>query len=29
MSSEEKNYTIEHSLGLFQEIDDDKLKAVD
>ena len=29
MSSEEKGYTIEPSLDLFQEIDEDKFKGVD
>ena len=29
MSSEEKGYTIDSSLDLFQEIDDDNFKNVD
>ena len=29
MSSEDKGYTIDSSLDLFQEIDEDKFKNVD
>ena len=29
MSSEDKGYTIDSSLDLFQEIDEDKFKDVD